>query len=97
MVETPDNNLKQTFYTALYHTLIAPTFLSDVDGQFRGPDEKVHQAKGFDYYTEISIWDIFRAESPLLTLTQPARVNDIVQHDARAFQHFRPEHAAGLA
>jgi predicted alpha-1,2-mannosidase len=77
-VETPDNNLKQTFYTALYHTMIAPTLLSDVDGQFRGPDGNVHQAKGYDYYTEMSLWDIFRAESPLLTLTQPGRVNDFV-------------------
>ncbi|HTB84174.1 MAG TPA: GH92 family glycosyl hydrolase [Candidatus Sulfotelmatobacter sp.] len=78
-VTTPDNNLKQTFYTALYHTMVAPTMLSDVDGQFRGPDGNVHQAKGYDYYTEISIWDIFRAESPLLTLTQPERENDIVE------------------
>jgi predicted alpha-1,2-mannosidase len=78
-VETPDKNLKQTFYTALYHTMVAPTLLSDVDGQFRGPDGNVHQAKDFDYYTEISIWDIFRAESPLLTLTQPGRVNDVVK------------------
>ncbi len=77
-VESPDDNLKQTFYTAFYHTMVAPTLLSDVDGQFRGPDGNVHQAKGFGYYTEISIWDIFRAESPLLTLTQPSRVNDIV-------------------
>jgi predicted alpha-1,2-mannosidase len=77
-VETPDKNLEQTFYTALYHTMVAPTLLSDVDGQFRGPDGNVHVAKGFDYYTEISIWDIFRAESPLLTFTQPGRVNDIV-------------------
>jgi predicted alpha-1,2-mannosidase len=78
-VETPDNNLKQTFFTSLYHTMLAPTLLSDVDGQFRGPDGKVHEAKGYDYYTEISIWDIFRAESPLLTLTQPGRVNDFVK------------------
>jgi len=77
-VETPDKNLEQTFYTSLYHTMVAPTLLSDRDGSFRGPDDKVHQAKRFDYYTEISIWDIFRAEAPLLTLTQPARVNDVV-------------------
>jgi predicted alpha-1,2-mannosidase len=76
--ETDDKNLKQTFYTALYHSLVAPTILNDVDGQFRGPDGEVHLAKGFNYYTEISIWDIFRAESPLLTLIQPARMNDIV-------------------
>jgi predicted alpha-1,2-mannosidase len=77
-VETPDQNLKQTFYTSLYHTLIAPTMLSDVDGSFRGPDGNVHQTKNHGYYTEISIWDIFRAEAPLLTLTQPGRVNDLV-------------------
>jgi predicted alpha-1,2-mannosidase len=77
-VESPDNNLKQTFYTALYHTLVAPTLLSDVDGQFRGPDGNVHQTKGYDYYTELSLWDTFRAENPLLTLTQPKRVNDFV-------------------
>src|ERR1022692_434732 len=77
-VETPDNDLKQTFYTSLYHTLVAPTLLSDVDDQFRGPDGNVHQAKGYDYYTEMSLWDIFRAESPLLTLIQPGRVNDFV-------------------
>ena len=83
-VESKDNNLKQTFYTSLYHTLVAPTLLNDVDGQFRGPDEQVHQSKG-DYYTEISIWDIFRAESPLLTLTQPGRENDLVN---TMLQHF---------
>ena len=74
--QSSDENLKQTFYTSLYHTLLAPTLLSDVDGQFRGPDEQVHQTDGYDYYTEMSQWDIFRAENPLLTLTQPARVND---------------------
>ncbi len=78
-VETPDNDLKQTFYTALYHTMVAPTLLSDVDGRFRGPDGNVHQANGYDYYTELSLWDTFRAENPLLTLTQPARVNDLVK------------------
>jgi predicted alpha-1,2-mannosidase len=87
-VETPDNNLKQTFYTALYHTLVAPTLLSDVDGQFRGPDGNVHQAKGYDYYTEISIWDIFRAEIPLLALDQSARVNDIVNTMLAHFKIF---------
>ena len=58
--------------------MVAPTLLSDVDGRFRGPDGNVHQAKGYDYYTEMSLWDIFRAESPLLTLIQPGRMNDFV-------------------
>ena len=87
-VETPDNNLKETFYSALYHTMVAPTLLSDVDGQFRGPDRQVHQAKGYDYYSEFSLWDTFRAENPLLTLTQPRRVNDFVSSMLAHFQIF---------
>jgi predicted alpha-1,2-mannosidase len=79
VVKTSDTDLKQTFYTALYHSLLAPTLLSDVDGQFRGPDGNVHQTKGYDYYTELSLWDTFRAENPLLTLVQPGRVNGFVQ------------------
>ena len=78
-VETKDKAVKEAFYTAVYHAHVAPTILSDVDGQFRGPDEKVHQTKGTDYYTEISLWDTFRAEQPLMTYTQPQRVNDLVK------------------
>ncbi len=85
-VETKDNNLKETFYTSLYHTLLAPTLLSDVDGQFRGPDGKVHHTKGYDYYTELSLWDTFRAENPLLILTQPQRINDFVN---TMLEHFK--------
>ena len=85
-VETKDDNLKETFYSSLYHTLLAPTLLSDVDGQFRGPDGNVHQTKGYDYYTELSLWDTFRAENPLLILTQPQRVNDFVN---TMLEHFK--------
>lgn len=78
-VETRDKAVKEAFYTSVYHSHVAPTILNDVDGQFRGPDEKVHEAKGFNYYTEISIWDTFRAEQPLMTFTQPQRVNDLIK------------------
>lgn len=77
-VDTKDENLKQTFYTALYHTMLAPTVLSDVDGQYRGPDKEVHTAKDHVFYSELSLWDTFRAEHPLLTLIQPRRINDFV-------------------
>ena len=78
-IQSSDEHFEKTFYTALYHSMVAPTLLSDVDGQFRGPDGKVHQANGFKYYTELSLWDTFRAENPLLTLVQPGRVNDFVR------------------
>ena len=77
-MQSPDRNFLETFYTAYYHVFLAPTLLSDVDGQVRGPDLKVHQLKGFDYYSEFSLWDTFRAEHPLLTIVQPDRVGPMI-------------------
>ena len=67
------------FYTALYHSMIAPTIYSDVDGQYYGPDKQVHQADGWVNYSTFSLWDTFRAAHPLFTYTQPERVGDMVQ------------------
>ena len=78
-IESTDAEFKKTFYTALYHTQLTPIVFSDVDGQFRGPDGQVHRTGGFDYYTDLSLWDTFRAEQPLLTLVQPGRANDMVK------------------
>ncbi|MCL4538512.1 MAG: glycoside hydrolase family 92 protein, partial [Bacteroidetes bacterium] len=68
-VETPDSSLKATFYTALYHTMMAPNIFSDVDGYFKGADGKIHRAVGYKQYTVFSLWDTFRAEHPLFTDT----------------------------
>ena len=87
-VDNKDTDLKETFYTALYHSMVAPTLLSDVDGRFRGPDGNIHDAKGYEYYTELSLWDTFRAENPLLTLVQPEHVNDFVNTMLAHFKIF---------
>ncbi|SFJ50146.1 GH92 family glycosyl hydrolase [Caulobacter sp. UNC279MFTsu5.1] len=71
--------MRTNVYTALYHTLLAPSVFSDVDGRYRGPDNEVHQAKGFTFHSTFSLWDTFRAEHPLLTLVQPEqRTRDVV-------------------
>ena len=59
------------FYTALYHLLLMPTLMSDVDGSYRGMDRAVHVATGFDYYSDFSLWDTFRTLHPLLALLYP--------------------------
>ncbi|TCV93887.1 putative alpha-1,2-mannosidase [Luteibacter rhizovicinus] len=69
---------RETFYTALYHAMIAPGLSMDVNGEYRGPDNQVHTAKGFDFYSTWSLWDVFRAQQPLMTLLQPAKSNDFV-------------------
>ncbi|WP_434026140.1 GH92 family glycosyl hydrolase [[Pseudomonas] boreopolis] len=67
------------FYTALYHALLGPTLFMDSDGRYRGPDNAVHQAKGWTNYSTFSLWDTYRALHPLLTLVQPPqRTSDVV-------------------
>ena len=66
------------FYTALYHTMLAPTLYCDVDGAYRGADGKNHNADGWLNYSTFSLWDTFRASHPLFTLTAPECVDDMV-------------------
>ncbi len=67
------------FYTAMYHSMIAPTIYGDVDGKYRGPDKQIHQANGWTNYSTFSLWDTFRAAHPLYTLIEKERVNDMVK------------------
>ncbi|WP_184549732.1 GH92 family glycosyl hydrolase [Mucilaginibacter sp. FT3.2] len=72
--------IKQTiFYTSLYHSMLAPNIYNDVDGQYRGLDQQVHKAQGFNYYTVFSLWDTYRAENPLLNLIDRKRTLDFVK------------------
>lgn len=67
------------FYTAVYHVLQMPTVWTDVDGRYRGFDGQVHEASGWTYYTDMSLWDTFRTEHPLLTIMWPDRQTDMVR------------------
>src|ERR1700733_9336188 len=72
--------IQKSLYTALYHALMAPNTSMDVNGEYRGPDNQVHRAEGFHFVSSLSLWDIYRAEQPLMTLLEPAqRTNDLVQ------------------
>ncbi len=83
-VEGGTDAQKRTFYTALYHTMIAPNLYSDVNGEYRGRDMKIHQAKGgHQVYTVFSLWDTYRACNPLFTILEPTRTNDFI----RTFLH----------
>lgn len=68
----------KTFYTALYHTMLAPNLYMDVDGRYRGRDFAPHQAKGFENYTVFSLWDTFRAAHPLYTIIDQKRTRDFI-------------------
>lgn len=72
------DNEKAIFYTALYHTAISPYTFSDVDGRYRGMDQKVHNANGEVIYTVFSLWDTFRGNHPLKTIVDPERDNEFI-------------------
>ena len=79
-IESENEALIEIFYTSLYNSLMYPMLYSDVDGKFRGPDFKVHQTDGFNYYGGvIGVWDTFRAACPLLTIVKPKVANDYVR------------------
>lgn len=80
-IEIVSNNTddKVNFYTALYHSMIAPTIYSDVDGTYYGPDKKTHKTDGWVNYSTFSLWDTFRSAHPLFTYTEPERANDMVK------------------
>ena len=69
---------KRIFYTALFHTMIDPAVFNDHNGDYRGTDKKVYKKVPFTNYSVFSLWDTYRAANPLYTITQPARVGDMV-------------------
>lgn len=77
-IETSTDAQKRTFYTAMYHTMIAPSVFCDVNGEYRGADGLVYKNADFVNYTTFSLWDTYRAAHPLMTLIHPEKVNDII-------------------
>jgi predicted alpha-1,2-mannosidase len=72
-------DVQKGLYTALYHAMMSPNLTMDVDGSYRGPDNQVHHAAGFQFVSNLSLWDTFRAEQPLMTILEPeARTSDLV-------------------
>ena len=77
-VQSPNDKLKRVFYSALYHTCMAPVLYSDADGEYKNASENVKRMKKGQRYTVFSLWDTFRGLNPLFTITQPERNIDIL-------------------
>jgi predicted alpha-1,2-mannosidase len=69
---------KTVFYTALYHTMIDPRIVTDVDGNYTGGDNKIHHAITFNKRSIFSGWDVFRSQFPLQTIINPTLVSDMI-------------------
>ena len=78
-IDAPTADEKTIFYSALYRVMQMPTIWSDTDGRYRGFDNQIHQADGWRYVTDLSLWDTFRTENPLIVLLWPDVARDTVR------------------
>ncbi len=76
-IEAPQTQ-KEIFYTCMYRLFIQPSNIADIDGKYRGADDKIHIAKNGEYYSTLSLWDTYRAAHPLYTLIAPERINGFI-------------------
>ncbi len=74
-----DESTRRSFYTSVYHAMIHPSVYSDVNGEYRGLDRKVHKTQDWENHSIFSLWDTFRALHPLYTLIKQDHVGDLVQ------------------
>lgn len=70
---------KQVFYTALYHALIHPNLVSDVNGQYPMMESFGIGQSDRPHYTVYSLWDTYRNLHQLMTLVYPERQTDMVR------------------
>jgi len=78
-IETKNDTQKHIFYTMLYQSMLAPTLLSDHNGNYKGAKDMMMHAENYDRYDTFSLWDTYRAAHPLYTIMHPERVSDMVQ------------------
>ncbi|MEN9919444.1 MAG: hypothetical protein RL662_1880 [Bacteroidota bacterium] len=76
----------RNFYTAMYHTMIAPSVFSDVNNDYWGSDKQVHANAPFTNYTTFSLWDTYRTAQPLMTIINPELSKDIAQSFLHIFK-----------
>jgi len=84
-IEDENKDKKSIFYTALYHSMIAPNTFSDVDGKYRGVDHKIHESDQTTY-TVFSLWDTFRAAHPLYTIIEQKKTNEFINTFLNQYQ-----------
>ncbi len=78
---------QRNFYTALYHTHIAPNLFTDVDGRYRGMDKSIHSVSGpHRQFTVFSLWDTFRATHPLYTILHPRETREFIETFLRQYE-----------
>jgi len=84
-VQTKNKKQKEIFYTSLYHTMIAPNLICDINGQYRGTDLKIHESDE-SVYTVFSLWDTFRSAHPLYNIIQRGKTESFLNTFLKQYQ-----------
>jgi len=79
-IKTDNQDDLTKFYTAMYHSMIVPATFSDVDGSYRGADDKVYNNPDMTAYTIYSLWDTYRAAMPLMSIINEDRNKDMINN-----------------
>lgn len=85
-VKSTDDSKLRTFYTAAYHTMIAPSLFNDHNKDYLGTDKKEYKNVDFNNYTVFSLWDTYRATHPMYTIAHADRVSDMVNSMLKIYQ-----------
>jgi predicted alpha-1,2-mannosidase len=76
----------RSFYTALYHSQLHPNVFNDVDGRYRGFDDRIHHAGRLTHYANFSLWDLYKSQNQLLALIQPERYREMLRSLLAAYR-----------
>ena len=70
---------QETFYDNVYRSMLEPAIFDDADGRYLGMDGQIHTvAPGHHHYTNLSLWDVYRSQFPLLGLIEPGVMRDVL-------------------
>jgi predicted alpha-1,2-mannosidase len=83
VVEGGDRDMKTVFYTGMYHAHLYPRVFSEGGRYYSAFDDQVHEGVAYNDY---SLWDTFRALHPLLLITAPERVGDMVTSLTQSYE-----------
>ena len=84
-INSADTSMLRTFYTSLYHTMVAPSIFNDHNGEYLGTDKKVYSSSSINL-TTFSLWDTYRGANPLYTIFQQKRTSDMVNSMLAIYQ-----------
>lgn len=75
-IDSSDKDVLKNFYTAMYHSHMAPFLFGDTNGQYRSMNGEIKTHIGNNRYSAYSLWDVFRTWFPMMTLIQPQQVSN---------------------